>query len=183
MNNFSIKQFACRCWCNMPDVVRENLEALVANILDPVVENFSKQVGFDELPEEERRSPIKINAGYICRKHLAELGLSNRLQYDKGEAVDVSAEPKYYSNMMEWREANRLLAGMVIKNGKFDTIILVNVGEDNLNPQWLHITYSRSVNRGIVKKKISGQNDYIDLMTEEIASLLGSNFKVKNKRM
>ena len=180
MKNFSIEQFACRCWCKMPDVVKENLEALVVNILDPVFEKFSKLVGYDEMPEEERRNPIKINAGYICRKHLAELGLSNRLQYDKGEAADISAEPKYYSNMMGWREANRQLAGMVIKNGKFDTIILMNVGEDNLNPQWLHVTYSRSVNRGKVMKKITGQKEYIDLTTDEIASLLGQRFKIKD---
>ena len=82
--------------------------------------------------------------------------------------------------MMGWREANRQLAGMVIKNGKFDTIILMNVGEDNLNPQWLHVTYSRSVNRGKVMKKITGQKEYIDLTTDEIASLLGARFKVKD---
>lgn len=174
MKNYSIKQFACRCWCKMPEVVKENLEALVANVLDPVFEKFSKLVGFDELPEEERRSPIKINAGYICRKHLAELGLSNRLQYDNGEAADISAEPKYYSHMMEWREANRQLAGLVIKNGKFDTIILVNVGEGDLNPQWVHVSYSRSINHGKVMKKIAGQRGYVELTTSEICELLGA---------
>ena len=172
MKHFSINQFSCQYWCGMPNVVKENLEALVVNILDPVYEKFSKLLGLDELPEERRKSPIKINAGYICRKHLAELGLSNRLQFDKGEAADISAESMYYQNMKEWREANRLLAGLVVKNGKFDTICLMNVDENKLNPLWLHVTHSRLMNRGKVMKKIQGQKDFVDLTMEEIESLI-----------
>ena len=136
MKHFSINQFSCQYWCGMPNVVKENLEALVVNILDPVYEKFSKLLGFDELPEERRKSPIKINAGYICRKHLAELGLSNRLQFDKGEAADISAESMYYQNMKEWREANRMLAGLVVKNGKFDQLIIY--------PTFVHVSYKKN---------------------------------------
>lgn len=183
MKHFSLKQFACRLWCKMPEEVTENIEALVVNILDPVFEMFSKFVGSsDEQSEEEPVNPIKVNAGYICKKHITELGMSSRSAHTTGEAADICAEPKLYSNMMAWREANRLLASLVIKNGKFDTIILVNVGEDNLNPQWVHVAFSRSVNRGKVMKKITGQKDYVELTTDDICELLGTGFKYQGER-
>ena len=179
MKHFSIKQFACRLWCKMTEEVVENIEALVTNVLDPVYENFSELVSMDEQSEEERANLIKVNAGYICKKHLAELGLSMRSQHNTGEAADICAEPKNYTNMMEWREANRLLASLIIKNGKFDVLILVNVGEEDLNPQWLHVSFSRSVNRGRVQKKLAGKRGYVDLTTDEICELLGPKFKAK----
>ena len=181
MKHFSIKQFGCRPWCKMPEEVQENIEAMVTNVLDPVFEKYSKRLGWDELPEEERVSPIKINAGYICKNHLAELGLPSRSQHALGEAADICVESKGYQNMMEWREANRQLAGLVIRNGRFDTIILVNVGEKDLNPQWVHVSYSRSLNRGKVMKKIAGEKGFVDLTTDEICELLGAGFKPVKK--
>ena len=163
MKYFRMTEFECRCWCGMPAAAKENIEALVENCLDPVRALFGK--------------PIKVNSGYRCRKHNAEVGGATRSQHlcqDGSAAADICAEPRGYKNMAEWKEANMAIAGLIAKGGYFDQVILENVGGSDLKPKWVHVSYKRQgTNRGQVLKKVAGQRGYAALTAEEICKLLG----------
>ncbi len=55
-----MKEFECRDGCEMPASARENIEALVREVLDPARERLGK--------------PIRVNSGYRCAKHNREVG-------------------------------------------------------------------------------------------------------------
>ena len=78
MKNFRIQEFVCRCGCQMPAEVRQNIEALVANVLDPVRDEYGK--------------PIYVNSGYRCAKHNAAVGGVPKSQHKVGEAADISVK-------------------------------------------------------------------------------------------
>ena len=44
MKNFKIQEFVCRCGCEMPAEARQNIEALVVNVLDPVRDEYGKPI-------------------------------------------------------------------------------------------------------------------------------------------
>lgn len=76
-----------------------------------------------------------------------------------------------------------MIGGVIIKNGKFDQLILENVGEHDLLPTWIHVSFRRGGgNRGQVLKKIAGKKGYQALTSDEICSLLGSRFKFQGSR-
>lgn len=75
MKWFKDKEFACRCCGELPPFARENVEALVRNVLDPVRERLGK--------------PIQVNSGYRCRKHNLEVGGAKGSQHLVGEAADI----------------------------------------------------------------------------------------------
>ena len=167
MQYFKMKEFECRCWCGMPEEAKVNIEALVSNVLDPVRAKSGK--------------PIKVNSGYRCKKHNAEVGGSPHSQHmcqGGSAAADICAEPRNYANMTDWKQANMEIAGLIIKNGKFDQMILENVGPNDLKPKWVHVSFNRKVNRGLMLKKVMGQKGYQVVSTSEICSLLGENYKV-----
>lgn len=165
MKNFKKSEFECKCCRELPADAWMNIDALVG-MLDSVRDKFGR--------------PIKVNSGYRCEKHNRKVGGARNSQHMTGEAADIAAEHNGYTNMTAWKEANRLIAGLIIREGKFDQLILENVGEKDLLPQWVHVSFSRRYNRGQVLKKIAGQVGYQALTTEEIASLMGPNFKAKN---
>lgn len=172
MKNFKMKEFECRCRCGMPETAKVNIEAMVLSILDPVRDNFD--------------APIKVNSGYRCKKHNAEVGgafQSQHLCQGDSAAADIAAESRGYENMKAWKEANKMIGGLIIKNGKFDQLILENVGEHDLLPTWIHVSFRRGGgNRGQVLKKIAGKKGYVALTSDEICSLLGSRFKFQGSR-
>ena len=168
MQYFKMKEFECRCWCGMPEEAKVNIEAMVSNVLDPVRAKFGK--------------PIKVNSGYRCKKHNAEVGGSPRSQHmcqGGSAAADICAEPRGYTNMTDWKQANMEIAGLIVKNGKFDQIILENVGANDLKPKWVHVSFNRNMNRGQVLKKVAGQKGYAALTADEISKLLGGGFRAK----
>lgn len=160
MKYFKVNEFVCRCCRQLLEEEMENIEALAERALDPVREKFGR--------------PIKVNSGYRCPKHNAKVGGARNSQHMAGEAADIAAEMKGYANMTEWKEANREIARLIIKNGKFDQLILENVGENDLLPQWVHVSYKSrgGVNRGQVLKKVTGRAGYPALTSDEIKRLL-----------
>ena len=58
MKWFNEREFACRCCGQL--LYKENVVALVDAVLDPVRDRLGK--------------PIKVNSGYRCPKHNAEVG-------------------------------------------------------------------------------------------------------------
>ena len=163
MRYFKESEMKCHCCRQLPEEYKMNAYALVDNLLDPVRSKFGK--------------PIKVNSFYRCKKHNSEVGGSPRSQHLVAEAADVAAETKGYANMEAWKLANMEIAGLIIKNGKFDQMILENVGEKDLLPTWVHVSYSRKLNRGQILKKVAGKAGYAVVTTDEICKLLGTNFK------
>ena len=161
MKNFKKSEFECKCCRELPADAWMNTDALVVNLLDPVRDRFGK--------------PIKVNSGYRCEKHNRKVGGSPRSQHlcqNGSAAADITVEHSGYANTAAWKEANKQIAGLIIKNGKFDQLILENTGEKDLLPQWVHVSYSRRCNRGQVLKKIAGKVGYQALTAVEIKSLL-----------
>lgn len=165
MKYFKVNEFVCRCCRQLPEDEMENIEALAERVLDPVREKFGR--------------PIKVNSGYRCEKHNRKVGGARNSQHMAGEAADIAAESKGYANMSEWKQANMEIARLIIKNGRFDQLILENVGEHDLLPTWVHISYKcrGGVNRGQIMKKVVGKAGYAALTTDEICKLLRPGFR------
>jgi len=73
-NNFKIHEFKCKCGCEMPSDVLENIKELADNL----------QVVRDMLGE-----PIKINSAYRCESHNKRIGGTKFSQHIKGKAADI----------------------------------------------------------------------------------------------
>ena len=97
MKWFKEKEFACKCCGQLPPLARENVKALVSEVLDPVREKLGM--------------PIVVNSGYRCEKHNKDVGGVKNSQHLRGEAADVTCA-----------DLPRLKA-LIIENGKFDQLI------------------------------------------------------------
>ena len=128
MKNFRINEFVCPCGCQLPPEARQNIEALVAEVLDPVREAYGK--------------PIYVNSGYRCEAHNRKVGGVPRSQHIVGEAADISLRLTAYSLQDELMK----LALIIKEQGKFDQLIIY--------PTFLHVSYKRTgVNRHRVLRK------------------------------
>jgi len=72
--NFSKSEFECKCGCEMPDGVRENIQDLAEEL-----QTLRDYIG----------SPISINSAYRCLKHNRRIGSNNHSQHTKGKAADI----------------------------------------------------------------------------------------------
>ena len=97
MKWFKEKEFACKCCGQLPPLARENVKALVREVLDPVREKLG--------------SPIIVNSGYRCPKHNKDVGGVKNSQHLCGEAADIHCQD------------NERLKQLIIENGKFDQLI------------------------------------------------------------
>ena len=97
MKWFKEKEFACKCCGQLPPLARENVKALVSEVLDPVREKLGM--------------PIVVNSGYRCEKHNKDVGGVKNSQHLKGEAADLTCS-----------DLKRLKA-LIIENGQFDQLI------------------------------------------------------------
>ena len=128
MKNFRINEFVCHCGCEIPAEARQNIEALVANVLDPVREAYGK--------------PIYVNSGYRCEKHNKAVGGVPKSQHLVGQAADISVK----SEKLKVKSELETLASIIVQQGRFDQLIIY--------PTFLHVSYKRSgVNRHKVLRK------------------------------
>lgn len=98
-----------------PPEVIANLEALVANVLDPLREIIGK--------------PIRINSGYRSPELNRAVGGARRSQHLKGEAADFV--------IVGGTKADMYKAFAIIKNRlPFDQLI------DEYDLRWIHVSYS-----------------------------------------
>ena len=97
MKWFKEKEFACKCCGQLPPLARENVKALVSEVLDPVREKLGM--------------PIVVNSGYRCPKHNKDVGGVRNSQHLRGEAADIHCAD------------NERLKQLIIENGKFDQLI------------------------------------------------------------
>lgn len=93
-----MNEFQCKDGCEMPATARENIKALVENVLDPLREQLGK--------------PIYVNSGYRCPRHNLKVGGAVNSQHLKGEAADIRCED------------NVMLLRLIKEQGVFDQMIV-----------------------------------------------------------
>lgn len=118
MKYFKMKEFECRDGCEIPASARENIEALVDNVLDPVREAYGK--------------PISVNSGYRCAKHNLAVGGVTGSQHMKGEAADIA--PVNSEKIKVKSELERLVR-IIKEQGTFDQLIVYQT--------FVHVSYKR----------------------------------------
>ena len=131
----------------LPDDAEENLEGLVANVLDPARERYGR--------------PIAVNSGYRCAIHNSAVGGVRNSQHMKGEAADITAGSP---------AENKKLVEIIKEIGKYDQLIIYptltasssdatrdsssKLGSPSLLPRFVHVSYKRNgVNRRQVLRK------------------------------
>ena len=139
MKYFRINEFRCHCGCQMPAEARQNIEALVANVLDPVRDEYGK--------------PIYVNSGYRCEKHNKAVGGVPRSQHIVGEAADISLRLTHSTGSGQaygLQDEMMTLARIIVQQGRFDQLIIY--------PTFLHVSYKRNGNNRhrVLKKTASG---------------------------
>ena len=140
MRYFKVKEFACRCGCEMPLDVKENVKALVEMMLDPARERLGKA--------------IVVNSGYRCAIRNMVVGGAAHSQHTRGEAADVRADT---------RNANLELARIIAERDVFDQLILEECDVEG-RPMWLHVSWKRNgMNRHEVLRKPEGCDDMVRL--------------------
>ncbi len=168
MKYFSANEMKCKCCGQLPEEARMNGVDLVVNVLDPVREKFGK--------------PIKANSFYRCSKNNLRCGGSPTSQHQclgNNAAADVCCGVKT-ANMLEFKIQNMEIARLIVKGGRFDQLILENVGENDLLPAWVHVSWRRGgPNRGQILKKVAGKAGYQVVTKDEVCKLLGGGFKAK----
>ena len=111
---------------NTPDEeARENLIALVDNVLDPIRKAYGK--------------PIYVNSGYRCAALNQIVGGVRNSQHLRGEAADIRCDD------------NRALMKLILKMSlthriTFDQLIFERCWRDkdgHRHPAWIHISYTR----------------------------------------
>ncbi|MCR5064927.1 MAG: peptidase M15 [Bacteroidales bacterium] len=138
MKHFSTQELVCKHCGQLPPSVKENIEALVDNVLDPLREQYGK--------------PVYVTSGYRCLRHNTAVGGVPNSQHTKGEACDIHA-----GNPAE----NLKLAKIIAAQGRFDQLILYVNSATSLEPRFVHVSYKRSgTNRKRILKQVAGTTGY-----------------------
>lgn len=100
MKHFNYNEFKCKCCGDLPLEAKQNVEALVNEVLDPA--------------REELGMPVIVNSGYRCPKHNLKVGGVKNSQHMKGEAADITTGSV---------EGNKKLKEIIERLGKYDQLI------------------------------------------------------------
>ena len=98
--NFSKSEFMCRCGCEMPEEVLNNVQKL-ANQL--------------QIIRDRVNVPIKINSAYRCESHNKAIGGSKKSQHKLGLAADIVVKDKTPDEVYDF--INKLQGLNMIENG------------------------------------------------------------------
>lgn len=106
------------------DDVKENLEALIENILDPLREVYGK--------------PIYINSGYRCPELNKAVGGVSTSEHQSGRAADIDTH--------DYEENKKLFKLIQELNLPFRQLI------DESNLSWVHVSYNpNDIKRQVLK--------------------------------
>lgn len=119
----------------LPNDIEENILAVARDVMDPA--------------RDELKKPIITNSAFRCPVHNAAVGSKSTSQHVKGQAMDVTAGSP---------EDNLRLARILVKNGKFDQLILYVNDAKSLEPRFIHVSWKRTGGnrKQILKKTASG---------------------------
>ena len=105
-------------------VVRANLTALVANLLDPLREVYGK--------------PIIVTSGYRCVKLNRAVGGAAKSQHTQGQAADIRS-------VSDSKKDNKALFDLIVKSGlPYDQLI------NEYDYDWIHVSFVDGRNRGSI---------------------------------
>ena len=98
--NFKIKEFECKCGCDMPLEVYENIIKLASQL---------------QFLRDYTCRPITINSAYRCPEHNAKVGGSKTSQHLLGKAADITIQSlkpaEVYALIEELIDMGHLLQG------------------------------------------------------------------------
>lgn len=112
---------------NPTQEVKDNLNKLIDNVLDPLRELYGK--------------PIIVNSGYRCTKLNKAIGGAKNSQHLVGQASDIRT-------VQNTKESNKELFDL-IKNSKLPFDQLINEYDYN----WVHVSYSPRNRRQVLTIK------------------------------
>lgn len=116
----------------------KNLEALVDNVLDPARKVWG--------------TPINVTSGYRSQELNKAVGGAGKSQHLTGEAADIVSGGKKVGNQYNFE-----IGKLIVRRGVFDQIIFENCSKNDLLPQWIHVSYSRTNNRHQILKMVGGK--------------------------
>ena len=88
-SNFSKSEFECKCGCEMPDNVLDNVKKLALSL---------------QILRDKIKKPIKVNSSYRCLSHNRTIGSNDSSQHPKGKAADIVIKgqiPEQTANLIE----------------------------------------------------------------------------------
>ena len=88
-SNFSKSEFECKCGCEMPDNVLDNVKKLALSL---------------QTLRDKIKKPIKVNSSYRCLSHNRTIGSNDSSQHPKGKAADIVIKgqiPEQTANLLE----------------------------------------------------------------------------------
>lgn len=134
----------------MPNSIDENMKAVMEEVIRPLEVAYAK--------------PIRIVEGFVCPRR-CNLGGDKRLWlHVKGDTVLIQAVEL---ESHELRFENLEIARAIVKNGRFDEMVLEDVHAGGIEPKAIRVSYKRNGgNRQVVKKRVKGQDG-----TEELSGL------------
>lgn len=136
-----------KIWNGATREIEDNLIALTAAVLDPLRENYGK--------------PIHVSSGYRSSAVNKSVGGSMTSQHLLGEAADIYVD--------SGKKGNFELGKLIVKLGSYDQVIFEDVGQNDLLPQWIHVSWKRQgVNRGQIYKKVKGSTIYSCVTQKEL---------------
>ena len=137
-----------RVWNGCNREQEDNIESLVAAVLDPLREKYG--------------SPIKVTSGFRCTAVNKNIGGTVTSQHTVGEAADIVG---YDGSTTE----NYKLGRLIVALGNYDQIIFENVGKSDLKPQWIHVSWKRKGdNRHLIMKKVKGTKTYVYIKPKDL---------------
>ena len=118
--NFKIKEFECKCGCDMPLEVYENIIKLASQL---------------QFLRDYTGRPITINSAYRCPEHNAKVGGSKTSQHLLGKAADITIQSlkpaQVYALIEELIDMGHLLQGGL---GLYDTFVHYDIR--NTKARW-----------------------------------------------
>lgn len=137
-------------WNGCSRTEEDNLTALVESVLDPARQRYGRAV--------------HVSSGYRCKQLNSLIHGALESQHLRGEAADIYTDAGPQGNLE--------LARVIIGLGRFDQLILENVPGTSLQPQWVHVSFSRNGrNRGEIRKKVIGSSSYPLVSRKEVLGL------------
>ena len=115
-NNFSKSEFNCKCGCEMPNDVLDNIKLLAIQL-----QTIREYVG----------QPIKINSAYRCELHNSIIGGVKTSQHILGKASDITINtftPDEVVDVIENLLVNEMLGSFYIGGlGRYNTFTHLDI--------------------------------------------------------
>ena len=115
-DNFSKSEFNCKCGCEMPNDVLDNIKLLAVQL-----QTIREYVG----------QPIKINSAYRCKLHNSIIGGVKTSQHILGKASDITINtftPDEVVDVIENLLVNEMLGSFYIGGlGRYNTFTHLDI--------------------------------------------------------